>query len=219
MQLDPEVNAMHEVLEVFKYLRQDERIRIIDWIKARFNLTGELPIVETTPTVKPAPAEAIEEPEEPEEAEETTSLADDSGSEAMEEPMDEEAEEAPKPRRKPGRPKAVPVEIGGVSFGRFDSIEELFLVSDVKKVSQRILLAAAYIQEKGNLKEVSSLDINKELKKLGYGVTNITTLINGLTKRKLMDVTKKEGSTKQARRKFKVTPEGFKVAKQFVKES
>lgn len=216
MQLDPEVNAMHEVLEVFKYLRQDERIRIIDWIKARFNLTGELPKVETTPTVKPAPAETIEEEGESEE----TTITDDSGSEEMEESIAEEAEESLVPRkRKPGRPKATPVEAGEVNFGQFDSIEELFLVSDVKKVSQRILLAAAYIQEKGNLTEVSSLDINKELKKLGYGVTNITTLINGLTKRKLMDVTKKEGSTKQARRKFKVTPEGFKVAKQFVKET
>jgi hypothetical protein len=217
MQLDPEVNAMNEVLEVFKYLRQDERIRIIDWIKARFNLTGELPKVETFAAVKPAPTETIEEADE---SDESAPVTDYSGNKEMEESMDDEAEEVFVPqKRRPGRPKAVPVESSEVNFGQFDSIEELFLVSDVKKVSQRILLAAAYIQEKGNLTEVSSLDINKELKKLGYGVTNITTLINGLTKRRLMDVTKKEGSTKQARRKFKVTPEGFKVAKLFVKET
>jgi hypothetical protein len=217
MQLDPEVNAMHEVLEVFKYLRQDERIRVIDWIKARFNFTGEQPITETMPTVKQALVETIEEPDEPEEI---TPVSSESGIEDLEESVDVAIEEPFKPlKRKVGRPKAVPVETRGVNFGQFDSIEELFLVSDVKKVSQRILLAAAYIQEKGNLTEISSLDINKELKKLGYGVTNITTLINGLTKRRLMDVTKKEGSTKQARRKFKVTLEGFKVAKQFVKET
>ena len=222
MQLDPELSAMNDVFEVFNYLRQDERKRVIAWLKARFNLIDHHPPKETpapTPPVTtgtpeaPAPLE-IPEASTPSEAPGMPEPA------APEEIQDSEPETTPvMEKRKPGRP---PKTDGmGINFGEFDNIEELFLTSDVKKVSHRILLAAAYLQEKNNLDEVSSLDINTQLKKLGYGVTNITTLINGLLKKKppLMEVTKKEGTTKQARRKFKVTPQGFIVAKTFVKEA
>lgn len=222
MQLDPELSAMNEVLEVFKYLRQDERIRVTDWIKARFNLIDHRPPKETpapTPPVTtetPAPPETLAPPEAPEATEVPEAIE----PVAPEEIQDDESETIPEVvKRKPGRPPKI--EASGINFGEFDNIEELFLTSDVKKVSHRILLAAAYLQEKNNLPEVSSLDINTQLKKLGYGVTNITTLINGLLKKNppLMEVTKKDGITKQARRKFKVTPQGFIVAKTFVKET
>lgn len=222
MQLDPELSAMNEVLEVFKYLRQDERIRITDWLKARFNLIDhhppkETPAAATPVTVEPPAPPVPPTPSEPPSVPGPGVPISETG--APEEIRPEEIETPIVEEEKPGRPPKT--ETTAVNFEEFDDIEELFLTSDVKKVSHRILLAAAYLQEKNNLAEVSSLDINTQLKKLGYGVTNITTLINGLLKKKppLMEVTKKEGTTKQARRKFKVTAPGFDVAKNFVKET
>jgi len=225
MQLDPELSAMNEALEIFKYLRQDERKRITDWIKARFNLIDQPPAKETPVPTPPATTGTPPSPEAPEVTEVTGAPE---AHEAVETPEpstpEEFQEDVPETipvikKRKSGRPPKT--DASGINFGEFDNIEELFLTSDVKKVSHRILLAAAYLQEKSNLDEVSSLDINTQLKKLGYGVTNITTLINGLLKKKppLMEVTKKEGTTKQARRKFKVSPQGFIIAKKFVKET
>ncbi len=235
MQVDPEISAMNDVLEVFKYLQHDERLRIVDWIKARFNLIDKPKPKEIPPPAVPAEAAVPEAPAAPEAPAPPAAPEAPAAPEtpappapidetiATEETQIEEIEETETPpeteQDEPGPPPEP--ETTGVNFEEFDSIEELFLTSDVKKVSHRILLAAAYLQEKNDLTEVSSLEINTQLKKLGYGVTNITTLINGLLNKKppLMEVTKKEGTTKQARRKFKVTEPGFDVARNFVKET
>ena len=77
---------------------------------------------------------------------------------------------------------------------------------------------AAYLQERHNFKEITTYDINFRLKRIKHGVTNISSLINGILKRKpqLLDEIKKEGQTKHARRKFRVTEEGLKVVKNYL---
>lgn len=210
MKFDPELIAMNRVSEVLKYLNQRQRIRVIDWAKARFNLieeipvevveVAEIPVIEETPAAPPTPTIPITHTE-PE----------------VEPAADIVETEEPKPK-----PAAVKTKRSGRKiFSEFESIEDLFLRVNAKKVSHRILLVAAYLQEKGNLDEVSSLDINSQLKKLGYGISNITTLINGLLKKvpPQIIVTKKEGDTKQSRRKFKVTEKGFKDAQGFITSS
>lgn len=193
MDLDPELSAMNQVLEVFKYLGHEERIRVIDWVKARFHLG------EGTAAAEAAPREEMPAP--PEETEPVPSTA----------PTEPEVTTV-----KPAAPKIKPEK--EKVFAEFETIEDLFLRSSAKKVSHRILLVAAYLQEKQDLDEISSLEINTQLKKLGYGVTNITTLINGLIKKipPPMIVTKKDGATKQSRRKFKVTERGFEDVKKFI---
>ncbi len=101
---------------------------------------------------------------------------------------------------------------------------DLFAEANVKKVSDKILLMAAYLQERLNFKEISSYDINFRLKRIGHGVQNISSSINGILKRKqreapLMMELKKEGASKQARRKFRVTDDGLKKARSFLKSS
>lgn len=195
MDLDPELSAMNQVLEVFNYLGHEERTRVIDWVRARFHLREG----EETPVEEAAPREEMPAP--PKEAESVPPAA----------PAEPEVTTA-----KPAAPKIEP-EAGKV-FAEFETVDDLFLSSSAKKVSHRILLVAAYLQEKKNLDEISSLEINTELKRLGYGVTNITTLINGLIKKipPPMIVTRKDGSTKQSRRKFKVTERGFDDVKKFI---
>ncbi len=183
MELDPEIGAMNEVLEAFKYLRDGERRRVVDWINARFKL--DEPFVPGQILV-----ETLERPPKP------TRLK-------------------PGPKKKTetdGKPKEKDVT-------DYDTVMDLFAEATAKKVSSKILLMAAYLQEKLNIKEISSFDINSRLKRIHHGVTNISSSINGLLNRdpKLMDVIDTPGSGKGSRRKFKVTEEGLKTANGFLK--
>lgn len=205
MQLEPELIAMNRVSEVLKYLKHGQRIRVIDWAKARFNLIEEKPVVVVEVAGIPAPVQTPAAP--------AATLT------APTEPEVEPAAGVVEPEETTTIPTTLKTkQAAGKIFTEFETIEDLFLRANAKKVSHRILLVAAYLQEKGNLNEVASLDINSQLKKLGYGVANITTLINGLLKKTppQIVVTRKDGGTKQSRRKFKVTEKGFKDAQSFI---
>ena len=97
-------------------------------------------------------------------------------------------------------------------------IESQFSEARVKKSTGKILLMAAYLQERHNFKEITTYDINFRLKRIKHGVTNISSIINGILKGKpqLLDEIKNEEQTKHARRKFKVTEEGLKVAESYL---
>lgn len=227
MRLDPELIAMNRVSEVLKYLGHGQRRRVINWAKARFNLidepptevtAAEIPVKSETPTA-PSTEPTTATPSTPNiPATQPLPAAPSPGSEAEPESQVSEIESG-ETKTKPMGVKNKHAE--GKIFADFETIDDLFLMANAKKVSHRILLVAAYLQEKDNLDEVSSLDINSHLKKLGYGVSNITTLINGLLKKTppQIIVTKKEGDTKQSRRKFRVTERGFKDAESFIKST
>ena len=122
-----------------------------------------------------------------------------------------------KPMKKEKQEKAVkPLEKRGVK--QYDTVLDLFSEAKIKKSTGKILLMAAYLQERHNFKEITTYDINFRLKRIKHGVTNISSLINGILKRKpqLLDEIKKEGQTKHARRKFRVTEEGLKVVKNYL---
>ncbi|MDQ1353822.1 MAG: hypothetical protein QG657_4129 [Acidobacteriota bacterium] len=215
MHLEPELIAMNRVSEALKLLNHGQRIRVIDWTKARFNLIEEKPeqVVVVAAEI-PAPGETAAAPITA--ATTTTTTTPITPTVAPEAEPETDVDEAGEPKAKPAAAKTK--QVVGKIFDDFESIEDLFLSANAKKVSHRILLVAAYLQEKGNLRELSSVDINSHLKKLGYGVPNITTLLNGLLKKTppQIVVTRKEGNTKQARRKFKVTGKGFKDAQSFI---
>ncbi len=108
----------------------------------------------------------------------------------------------------------------GFGLKRYKTIENLFLSSNTKTVSSRILLAAAFLQEKLNFTEIGSYDVNSRLKKMGYGVANITTALASLFKKNppwLQYVQKEGDDSKQSKRRFIVTEEGLKVAKSYLK--
>ena len=206
---DPEINAMSEVLEALKDLNRPQIKRILDWTTSKFGVAEseimqqpavEQPVeVSTATVVQPVVEEPVAVSVEP--ADQDSIAAD------ITEPQADS--------------KTRPIDTKGLGLKRYKTIENLFLVANVTTVASRILLTAAYLQEKMGFTEVSSFDINSRLKKLGYGVSNITTAINGLLNKKppRMTQTKKEGDSKQAKRKFVVTEEGINVAKTYLTSS
>ena len=111
-----------------------------------------------------------------------------------------------------------PEQIEPTGFMKFNTVKDLFFASDVRNVTSKILLVAAFLHEKDNSKEFSSYEINTRLKQVGDGVQNITNSINKLLDKEppLLMQTEKMGDTKQAKRKFRITEEGLRIAKNYL---
>lgn len=229
---DPEILAMSQVYEAFKDLENVQIKRIIDWLTGKFALDRQ-PVVmppqpvqeqatprqevieEPKPVVEqpvaqevpaPVPPPVVEEVPEPPAAPPVKEVK-------VEEPVEvKEPEPEPQPKVKQEAPKEPSTKNLGIK--RYKTIENLFLAADINTVAEKILLAAAYLQEKKGFEEFGSYDINSRLKKMGYGIQNVTNAINSLIRKKppLLIQTKKEGSTKQSKRKFQITPDGLKIA-------
>lgn len=193
MQLDPEISAMNETLDALKTLNNGQRKRVVDWITARYRL-NEVSKFET-----------------PEEEEQT-------GAEEIEQPVEKAL--GRRRGRKPGPQKGRAAAADKSDIKNYETVLDLFSEANVKKVSSKILLMSAYLQEKLKFEEISSFDINSRLKRIKHGVSNISTAINGLMKKKpqlLTEIEKPGEDGKSSRRKFKVTEEGLKLAKTFLK--
>ena len=103
---------------------------------------------------------------------------------------------------------------------KYDSLQEIFNASTSKRPGAKMLLVAAYLQEKENLKELSSYDISSRLKKIGEEVNHPSAAINSLISKKppLLLQTGTHGSSVKSRRKFRVTEEGLRTAKKYINE-
>jgi hypothetical protein len=229
MYQDPEILAMSQVLEAFNGLDNVQRKRILDWITSKFGITpNQVKVIaqeeiQIAPVVKEEPqpqsetkAEEPEEEDTPEEKAETVN--EEEPTEEAETPEEETADEEEISDIEP-EDDSTTDPLKGLGLKRYKSIETLFLSSNIKTVASKILLAAAYLQEKMGYDEISSFDINSRLKKMGYGVSNISNSLNTLLKKEppLMIQTRKDGDSKQAKRKFQVTEEGLKVARTYLR--
>lgn len=185
---DPELIAMSQTFEALKNLDKGQVGRVIRWVKDRFGVLDAVTELKVPTPDQPVVADTPQPP----------------------------AAVAPEaPVAAPPEPKG-PHKKGLMDY---DTVMDLFADAEVKKVSQKILLMAAFLQERQSFKEISSYDINFRLKRLNQGVQNISSSINGLLNRKpeVMVELERSGSSKQARRKFRVTIEGLKVAAGFLK--
>jgi len=204
MYYDPEIKALSNVYEALKGFNNDQIKRIINWVTGKFELdkhpdlkTGHRE-VDLSP--RPAPVEAVEPAVEP----------------------------VKKRRgRKPGEVRPMveetqpqPVASGLKGFMKYDSLKEIFNASTIKRTGARMLLAAAYLQEKENLKELSSFVISSRLKKIGEEIKHPSATINSLIRRKppLLLQTGTHGTSVKSRRKFRVTEEGLRIAKNYINE-
>ncbi len=97
----------------------------------------------------------------------------------------------------------------------YETVSDVFAKAITKTQQDKVLLAAAFLQVKNGLSELTGAEINKELRHLGHGVTNITDVTSQLSTKKpqLIIQTRKEGKSRQAKKKYKVTGEGLKAAK------
>jgi len=85
---------------------------------------------------------------------------------------------------------------------------------------ERILVAAYFNQVLNDEGDFGSQAVNTQLKHLGFPSANITRDIARLVNRspKLVIQTRKEGSTQQARKRFRLTNEGVKAVEGMLKQ-
>jgi hypothetical protein len=201
---DNEINALSNVYESLKGLNNAQVKRIIEWVTSKFALDKhpdlKAVVREVGPSPEPTPVES--------------------------------AEAAVKPvKKRRGRPPAKAkltaeeeqpqtTALGIPVFMQYDTFEDLFFASNAKTITAKILLAAAYLQEKKNIKEFGSSDLSAMMKKIGQVVQNISASINVLLMKKppLLMQAGKSGAKKHARRAYSVTEEGLRIARNYIND-
>jgi hypothetical protein len=118
-----------------------------------------------------------------------------------------------------------PLEVGGGQSSSpagpradFDSFAELFDRADPTTEKDKALVAAYWVQACLGQSSFLAQELNTNLKDLGHGVGNITVSLDGLKEEKpsLVLQLKKSGTTKQARKTYKLTQEGAKRVRQMI---
>ncbi len=94
----------------------------------------------------------------------------------------------------------------------YSSIGDLYHACTPASDGEKALVISAWLQTTGDADGVDSYRVNSELKNLGYGIGNITRAFDYLIQAKpaLMIQVRKAGTSKQARKSFRVTDAGMK---------
>lgn len=105
----------------------------------------------------------------------------------------------------PSRPAEPPVEVASMDAA------ELYHALTPSTDAERALAIAYWLQDSQEQKDFEAQQINSELKNLGHGVSNITVALSRLINQKpqLVIQTKKSGSSKQARKTYRLTSAGL----------
>jgi hypothetical protein len=100
----------------------------------------------------------------------------------------------------------------------FESFAELFEAVDPKTDKDRALVAAYWAQICQSQATFPAQTLNASLKDLGHGLSNVTVALDGLKDEKpaLILQLKKSGTSKQARKTYKLTGEGAKRVRQML---
>ncbi|PRH86769.1 hypothetical protein C5L14_15820 [Labrys okinawensis] len=95
----------------------------------------------------------------------------------------------------------------------FNSLAQLFAAADPQTNGQKALVVGYWLKKSEGIDDFESQSINTELKHLGHGVSNITAALEELksTKPALAIQLRKSGTSRQARKKFRITHEGLKA--------
>jgi len=201
---DDEINALSKVYDSLKGLNNAQVKRIIDWVTSKFALDmhPDLKVVErkVEPSPEPAPVESAE---------------------AVVIPGKKRRGRPPAKVRLTTveeQPQTTAPETTG--FDQYDTFEDLFFSSDARTITAKILLAAAYLQEKKKIKEFGSSDLSAMMKKIGQVVQNISASINVLLMKKppLLIQAGKSEAKKHARRSYCVTEEGLRIARNYIND-
>ena len=98
------------------------------------------------------------------------------------------------------------------SGGVFSDFPDLYDAAGPETETDRALVAGYWIQESQNSTEWDSQTANSALKNLGHPVSNITKALDRLMESRpsLVMQTRKDGSSRQARKKYKLTLEGVR---------
>lgn len=107
-------------------------------------------------------------------------------------------------------------DVGGAST--FSEFADLYAATDPKANGEKALVAAYWLQVCQGAENFTGFLANKELTDLGYRVGNITDAINNMRNRSpsLIVQIKKSGTSRQARKLYKITREGMKRVEEMV---
>lgn len=99
--------------------------------------------------------------------------------------------------------------------GSFDSIADLFVAAEPTTGPEKVLVASYWLQVLQSGADVTSFAVNKELKHLGHAVNSINKVFDVLMEQKpqLAVQLKKSGSSKQSRKRYKLTHAGVERVK------
>ena len=104
------------------------------------------------------------------------------------------------------------------SMSQFSDVADVYASANPTTDGEKVLVVGYWFHTARGENELDSQAINTELKHLGYPIGNVTRAVSGLSTSvpRLVVQTKKTGSTKQARKKFKLTVEGMKRVEQML---
>lgn len=104
---------------------------------------------------------------------------------------------------------------------KFEEIGELFDAYDPQTDAEKALISAYWSALHDGEEGFDSQSLNSMLKNLGHGVSNITRALGSLSSQKpaLVIQTRKSGSTKQARKTYKITRSGIAAVNEKVGRS
>jgi hypothetical protein len=100
----------------------------------------------------------------------------------------------------------------------FADLPALYAEARPTSEPQRALVAGYWFQVCKKQSDFDSQSLNTELKQMGHGVSNITRALDELIKHRpqLVIQIKKSGTSKQARKRYRVTGEGIKAVAKLV---
>ncbi len=103
----------------------------------------------------------------------------------------------------------------------FPDFAALYDTANPQSEAERALVAGYWVQEVRGMGDWDSQAANAELKNLGHQVSNITRALgeNIDSKPRLIIQTHKSGSSRQARKKYRLTIEGIRKIRQMLSRS
>ena len=109
---------------------------------------------------------------------------------------------------------------GSSPLDRFNEFHELVDAADPQIGLERILVAGYWFQEVQKHDSLEAFELNRALKDLGHPAGNITRDLSRLMARspKLVIQVRKEGTTKQARKKYRLTRAGVQQVENMIGE-
>jgi hypothetical protein len=118
-------------------------------------------------------------------------------------------------------PVALASETAQPDPSQFGEIADLMAAAGPSNGIERVLVATYWFQAINDQPSVTGQQVNNELKNLGHAMGNITDAFSGLIKRKpqLAMQVEKSGSSRQARKKYKLTIAGINQVKQMLTPS
>src|SRR2546426_7478084 len=119
-----------------------------------------------------------------------------------------------------GAPASTAADLNGGRELQFADLPAIIEAAKPTNGLERILVAAYFHEVVKGEPDFDSQSLNSQLKQLGYPSANITRDMVRLVDRspKLIIQTRKEGSTQQARKRFRVTTEGTRMVENMLRK-